>query len=313
MDHNSDLPVVVFANRKDFFLTKICISSIRFYYPDVEIFLVKDFLNGPFNTDRFCKVYRVKEIKMGTRYFGWAAAKVHFLLNTSIAKRRYLCIDSDIIFLGRVLERFRDINADFILHPEYTNDEKSQSSKDTYLDIDAIKQLYPDYYYPGFYFNTGQTVVTPGLVDHHLLTPGFIPSKYPFYVNRSFFPCADQSVLNAALPNLLNTGLKVEVLPFMQWSVFFFQHEKNSKLQAFLDGNFGHLVHYAGDVRVVNLNKMRGSELLYFHQNNYRLKLNFIERLLDKLQDQVLSNSFINRLYYIKNKVYIKYIVKTHL
>lgn len=32
------ISVVIFANRRDFFLTKLCVASIRYYYPEIEIF-----------------------------------------------------------------------------------------------------------------------------------------------------------------------------------------------------------------------------------------------------------------------------------
>lgn len=37
-----DLTVVVCCNRKDYFFARICVASIRYYYPEINIEIIKD-------------------------------------------------------------------------------------------------------------------------------------------------------------------------------------------------------------------------------------------------------------------------------
>ena len=57
---NKEISIVVFCNAKDYFLTKICVASIRHFYPDIEILLVKDELNGKFSTRILERNFKVK-------------------------------------------------------------------------------------------------------------------------------------------------------------------------------------------------------------------------------------------------------------
>jgi hypothetical protein len=75
---NNEITIVVFANAKDFFLTKICIASIRYFYPDVEIFIVKDELNGKFYSRTLEKKFNTKELKLSKKYFGWGGQNFIF-------------------------------------------------------------------------------------------------------------------------------------------------------------------------------------------------------------------------------------------
>ncbi|WP_394771887.1 hypothetical protein [Mucilaginibacter sp.] len=66
----NDLTVVVCCNRKDVFLARICIASIRYYYPDIDIELVKDSGNGTFNTYELEKYFGVKVVDLGIKKLG---------------------------------------------------------------------------------------------------------------------------------------------------------------------------------------------------------------------------------------------------
>lgn len=300
------IPIVVFTNRKDFYLAKICIASIRFYYPKVEIFLVKDLLNGPFCTRVLRKTHNVKLIKLSKRYFGWSAAKIHFLLNEQLDKKRFLCIDADIIFLGRVLDKLVKNDFAFVVHPSYVkhlDDLESQQAKQQYFDINQVKKVYKQYHFPGYFFNGGQTVVTPGLIDKNIFAPCFDLNKYPYYKNRQLFPTVDQSILNAIFATI---PFKIGTVDFMRWSVNFFNDKSNLDVTKFSSGDFEYLLHYAGDLRSPDLNKMRGTELLSFFQDLYRKKLNVFQRKLDVLQNFTNSLDFLSRILYFKNRILIK-------
>lgn len=42
--------VYINTHRYDYKLTCICVASVRYWYPDIEIYLIKDYRRGDFNT-----------------------------------------------------------------------------------------------------------------------------------------------------------------------------------------------------------------------------------------------------------------------
>ncbi|MDD1443968.1 hypothetical protein MEO93_27235 [Dolichospermum sp. ST_sed3] len=311
MEIVNNIAIVVFANRKDFCLTKICISSIRYYYPDVEIFIVKDKLNGNFNTRRLCKAFNIGILDLGRKYYGWGAAKIHFILNKDIPRKRYLCLDSDIIFVGRFLDKLASMQEEFIVNPDWHDDPHHKDVVDLYIDITKIKKYYPDFNYPGYFFNTGQFVATPGIINEVYFSKAFDPLNYPYYKDSDTFPLVDQGVINAVLPIFgKRENLKIGTLGFMAWSVSFFNDSDNQRFEKFEDGEIPLLVHYAGDIRTHHLEKMKGVNLLKKFQQMYLLKLSKTACLFDKLQDKICAIKFINLLLYKKNRIYIQ-VLKT--
>ena len=307
MNKNNRISVVVFANRKDFFFTKICIASIRYYYPDIEIFLVKDQLNGNFRTRKLRNVYNVKLLHLSKKYFGWSAAKLHFLLNKNIEAKRYLCLDSDIIFVGRVMEKLEEVEAQFIFNPHYLDPPFSDYMKQIFLDPHEIQRVFADYEYPGYFFNAGQTVVVPGLITPDLLSSCFDCERYPYYKNQDIFRTVDQSILNAVIPVLKNRK-KIEVaeLEYMKLSIDFFSGEVNNDFDKIKEGKNAFMVHYAGEFRDRNLSKMRGEQILGGFRNLYYTNLSNFERWLDKVQDIYNSNKLISFLLLKSNRLWIE-------
>lgn len=99
-----EISVVIFCNKKDFYLTRICVASIRYYYPSISIFILKDYLNGYFDSKELENAFNVSVLDLGIEKYGWAAAKIHFLLNRKLNWKKVLMLDSDIIFIGPFLE-----------------------------------------------------------------------------------------------------------------------------------------------------------------------------------------------------------------
>jgi hypothetical protein len=60
----NDLTIVVCCNKKDFFFARICIASIRYYYPDINIELIKDPGNGKFNSGELEKYFNVIDVEL---------------------------------------------------------------------------------------------------------------------------------------------------------------------------------------------------------------------------------------------------------
>lgn len=299
----SDLPIVIFANRKDYFFTKICITSIRYFYPDNKIYLVKDNLNGPFCTKQFRKMYGVAILKLSKKYFGWSAAKIHFLLDKKIPVKRYLCLDSDIVFLGKVLDKFEDESFPFVVHPAYVEDPHTELYKNQYIDVSKVNDFCEGYSYPGYFFNAGQTIVTPGIITTEHLKTSFNPSRFPYYLNQQFFKTVDQSILNAVFPTLKN---KVGVSDFVVWSGNYFNDKPDVKFEKYASGETKYLLHYAGDLRTYQIDRMKGRAILSHYKEIYLNRMPALYRVLDSLENKLNGSNMLSRFFYILNKVKIK-------
>jgi hypothetical protein len=301
--------IVVFANRRDFCLTKICVASIRYFYPEVKILLVKDLLNGNFNTSRLQQAFNIKVLHTRKKFYGWGAAKVHFLLNQEVPQERYLCLDSDTIFVGKVLEIINKTSSPFVVNAVKFDPPIQAPEIELYVCPESVKEHYPDYEYPGYFFNTGQIVVTPGIIDKGLLFPSFDVDNYPFYKNRDVFRLVDQAVLNAILPVLSKRkNIKIGTCHFMEWSVTFFSDNYNCKFEDLIHKSFPFIIHYAGDIRTFKLEEMRGAQILITYRQQYYANLSKAEIWKDKLQDKLYSVNWVTQVLYRKNWLLMKFL-----
>jgi len=214
-----------------------------------------------------------------------------------------LCIDSDIIFLGKVLDKFANNSFPFVIHPTYVEDPHTDHYRNQFIDVSKAKEYYPKYKYPGYFFNAGQTVVIPGVLTKELLAPSFDPEYYPYYKNQDFFKTVDQSILNTIFPIIPEP---VGVADFVVWSGNYFDAKGNVEFNDYENGETKYLLHYAGDIRTYKLYKMRGEKLLRFFQDTYRAKLSWTGQIVDKLQNVLNSSNALARFFYLKNKLKIK-------
>ena len=59
------------CTRGDFRLTRICVASIRYWYSDIPIVLIKDLMNGDFDTTEVEKHFNVSLYEQKVRAYGW--------------------------------------------------------------------------------------------------------------------------------------------------------------------------------------------------------------------------------------------------
>lgn len=306
MSNASPIAVAVFANSLDFWFTKICVASIRYYYPDVRIYLVKDKLNGDFDTSILTRRFNVEPLELGRKYYGWGAAKIHFVAHDRLPAGRYLVLDSDIIFLGKVLDRLQANPAGIIVNAERHKEPFGPAVFENYFDPAAVKKSFGNYDYPGFFFNSGQIVITSGGAPKDAFRGCFDFDNYPYFTNRSMFPSPDQSIFNYVLP----TVAKERAIPlsgddFMLWSMKFFEDPKADTIETLKSG-IPYLVHYAGDTRTYTLADMNGRSMLNFFKEYYYSRLNGAERIRSDRQDRLLADKRYTKLLYRKNRLLMK-------
>ena len=306
----NDLTVVVCCNKKDFFLARICIASIRYYYPDIAIELIKDMGNGYFNTREAEEAFNVKNINLGIEKMGWSGAKFHYLYAMPKGKK-VLMLDADIVFIGRFIERLLpDVEQyDYVVSNEHAEDPYASWVKEIYFDTKKIEANFPAYKYPGFFFNAGQMFVTTGSIDTNVLNDYFDVENYPYWKNSSLFPLVDQSVYNYLLPTLAaQNKLKLGSADFMLWGMskeslkISLNEVKNKTLES-------GLIHWAGCFRNPYVSKMLRGDILVFFEKFYYKNIRFgyikmnkkrLEYLLDFTLKSIYKSTFKKGLQFFR-------------
>jgi hypothetical protein len=287
----------------DYWQTKICVASIRKWYPEMPIELIKDKLKGDFSSAGLEDKFGVTICQMPIDRFGWGVSKIEPYFFD--AKERVLIIDSDIIFVGTVLDQLGKSDEDFIVSPEYPEDPHAEWFKGTYYDIGKIrKSVDPDYVYPGYVFNTGQMVCTTGLFDRVDFEEFVDYGGIPKLKHDGVLSCADQGILNYLLPKLEQSGrISVGRVVYQVWS----KHEitQTFKISEISDGaGYPYLIHWAGDnSRCIRF--LHRADLLFYFQKEYysrfclgelrRFAYNF-ERLVTHYRIRLFSH-YLKRLF----------------
>lgn len=255
----------------DYWQTKICVASIRKFYPDIKIDLIKDNLKGTFSTIEMEKKFSVGICAMPRDRFGWGVSKIEpFFFDQN---ERVLIMDSDIIFIGPLLDKVESCDEDFIVSPEYPDDPNADWFKGTYYDIGKIRDtIEPGFEYPGVVFNTGQIVCTTGLFKREDFETFIDYGDVPTLKHGSILACADQGILNYLLPKLEKNGrITMGRADYQVWS----KHEitRSFKLEEIANGDgYPYLIHWAGDnSRCIRF--LQRADLLFYFQKQYYSKL----------------------------------------
>lgn len=275
--------IAIFCHKKDFFLAQILVASIRYYYPDVEIYLCKDLLSGKFDTSGMEKFWAVKILDLGIDKFGWSAAKMHFYLSDELKGKKVLLLDSDIIFTGRVLDRLVPLamESDVVVSDEYHFGNEGEWLKKQYYDIDVVQKMHPDFRLPGYYFNCGQLIARSRLFTPDEVQQVFDKDKFPFWLNRRDFPLVDQGILNYLLPyKEQKNEIKIAKNRFYIWIDS--DEARAMDFNGVMDGEkYPYMIHWAGNERIPYTYGMGRGDLLAYFQKLYfdKIPLGRIKRL----------------------------------
>jgi lipopolysaccharide biosynthesis glycosyltransferase len=255
--------VYIACHKKDFWQTRICVASIRYWYPEFPISLIKDLSSGEFSTKEMEISCNVEIADFQYTKFGWGVSKFEPLFIEN--KSRIMIIDSDIVFLGRVIDYLNDYVEDFVIDDANTN-----YFRKTYYDLNKInKDLNPDFIFPGFAFNTGQFLCTTGLVKRTDFED-FVEwreNKVPILKKSQIFACADQGILNYFLQQRAQKFcLSLGRAKFMIWGnseeVFEIKLEKILSKEG-----YPKLIHWAGGFK--SFEKINRIDIVLFFQKQY--------------------------------------------
>ena len=274
-----EIKIVVACFKKDIHLARICVASVRYWYPDIDIYLLKDLSFGDFSTREIeinfnCKIFKTKRKK-----FGWPWSKLEVLFHEE--KALWFFIDSDIVFVGRVLDNFSEVGySTFCVTGEKLPSESDPEINANYLNIELVKsKINQDYLYPGFVFNGGQILISSGLLTQHDFADVIsfdieIKNKFP-----EIFKHGDQGILNYKLSSLhQQKRINLVYLDFWAWpntplaKSFNLDEIGNKKSRPYL-------IHWAG-MKPIKFSKTPHIEILNFYENYYFLVLKIVNKRL---------------------------------
>lgn len=234
--------VVISCYRLDLQFTRICVASIRFWYPDIPIWLLKDQRYGNFSSSEIEEYWNVQVYPARRKELGWGAGKLEVM--TELPARRFLFLDSDTAFAGRVLDRLEKFDENLVVeNKDYV---AINEVEDQFFSVDRIRQLDPAFEFPGFGFNTGQILVTTGLITKEDFE-GFLDWQTLNVKHPEIFKKGEQGLLNYVVLRKIQKGeLTLRREPLMVWPGEI-GHARHIQVADFTsDGRHQKVIHWAG-------------------------------------------------------------------
>jgi hypothetical protein len=280
--------VYINTYKYDFPFAKICIASIRYWYPDIPIFLIKDMGAGPFDTSVIESKLNVGVLDTAGKSFGWGFGKFEPLFKEG--KESFLFMDADTAMVGPVLDQMKAIVGDFVVDKEVTTLEKIIS---LYYDPEKIRNLFSDFIFPGYCFNTGQWIGTSGILKRSDFETLVSWDPKPSLKFPEVFKQADQGVFNFIIHRKeLERQLTVVKTQIMVWpekgaADFIDLSALKNKSQ-----KFPFIIHWAG-MKENRLKDFPRADILTFYRDYYYLLVGESFRKYDNLS--VLLNRWQHR------------------
>ena len=259
--------VYIATHRGDLRLTRICVASVRRWYPDIPIFLLKDFAQGDFSTREIEDRWNVDLWPTKERSFGWGFIKLEPLFAPE--RTRYLVLDSDIVFVGRVIDALEKFDQDFVVQQEV---QEPDAIPLLYFDASGIRKSFnASFEGPAFTFNTGQYVATSGVLqraDFDRLVRWSEPRRV---LKPEFFNPSDQGVLNYVVLEKASAGaISVARTPFMKWGATEMSEFEVRSLSE--DSPYPYLIHWAG-LKKRRIGRMLRSDILREFERAYYARI----------------------------------------
>jgi hypothetical protein len=253
--------VYVAASEYDARFTRICVASIRHFYPTVTVRL----LPGGLLERNLCEEMRlhwgVSIADIPSHDWGWGFVKLEPLFGPP--GERFFVVDSDTVFAGRVLDAWEG-SADFLV------DDEPQTETDThrlYYDWRKVADTDPGSAPPQFVFNSGQWFGTAGKLtreDFEAWIEWTMPRRLR---HPGLFMPGEQGVLNYVINRVAARGfLRIDRRKIMRWPMHGMEGIDAASITAGVAPPV--VVHWAG-IKRARLNTMPGADVLNFFERIY--------------------------------------------
>lgn len=268
-------------------LARICVASIRHWYPEIPIYLIKDEKNGKFDTSTLEKYWDVKVFNNQTPFTHGIWTVLAPMLTPG--EDKCLVIDADIVFVGYVLDLLNESTEDFVINVEYKEEGVLNTENFTNYNFNyhKLKEFDPAYKFQGYTFNAGQIVFTEGKLQLDDLNglveygSGTIVNKYP-----EIFTLDDQSLLIYILHK--KEQMKKATIgkrKFMVWP----KYEKEAVSTDDINDKAvasAYIMHWAGICEFKYISRMTYSNVLRYYNDFYYSRVRFgkCHRIIDQLK-----------------------------
>jgi len=208
--------VCITCCKADFHLTRICVASVRYWYPEIPIYLIKDHTQGNFSSVALEKNWGVQPLTPDPLFLGWGFVKLAGFFRPEDS--RILMLDSDTVMVGRVIDALEQVAADFIVAGERVAHPGHPLIRKHYFDWDKLKNFDPDFEFEGYCFNGGQLVARTGVLTKADFDPLVIWNRPVALKYPDIFFEGDQGVLNYLLQKKSRRQeLTVALADFSRW------------------------------------------------------------------------------------------------
>jgi hypothetical protein len=248
----------------DIHLARLCLASIRYWYPRLPVSLLCDQGAGPCDPGALLRWPHVHYHPMSRPRLS-VFSKLEPLF--SHGHGRFLYLDADIVLIGPLLERLEGYDADFIVSPEGKDD---SAHRDLYgFDEKRLRHLDPDFQPPGFVFNAGQWVGTGNIFRREEFDPWVDWDNGPCIRDPDTFKFQDQSLWNYLLFKAAASGrVSLNDVPFYIYAPMASPEINHDTLRA--RSTPPSLVHWPGR-KSTNLDEMARPDLLRFFDEQARI------------------------------------------
>jgi hypothetical protein len=262
--------IYVLCHAGDLWLAKIAVASIRHWYADVPVTLIKDRTQGDFNTAEIERCWNTSSMVLANDRCGPGFAKIELLLRRR--RERFLVVDADTVMCGPVLRQLEQFTDDFVVSGPPVDNPGDAWFTSTYFDLDRLLASDPGFRFPGYAFNTGVFVGTSGILTREVFAPHLnwtspIELKAP-----EVFSCADQGLLNYVLMKLAaGGGLTLRSADFMIWG--FSDEAKQLEVRRIATRRgYDAVLHYAG-AKPRSIIEFPAAEILLHFDRSYHRAL----------------------------------------
>jgi GT2 family glycosyltransferase len=259
--------VYVAASTHDARYTRICVASIRYFYPELPIRLLVGGRLQHGLADELQLYWNVGIADLAAEgEYGWGFVKLEPLFGPR--GERFLILDSDTVLTGPILDVQAECKAPFLVDGEAQPDRRA---KEIYYDWQSVRKVDPGARRPEFLFNTGQWFGTAGVLMRDDFAP-WVEWTMPRRLHPpSLFMNGEQGILNYVLnQKAAKDGLRVERRQIMHWpghSMHGLDAEAVSRRAA-----EPRVVHWAGMKRI-RQRDMIGADLLAYFEKAYYQRL----------------------------------------
>lgn len=252
----------------DYHMCHICVASIRFWYPKIQITLIKDLNQGDFNTYLIEKTYNVNVFET-KETFGWGYGKLEPLFLKR--KETFLVLDSDTVIVGDIISLVQDIKADFIVDDEMQTNSRFN---EIYYEKGLVKKITSSFEPLDFSFNSGQWFGTAGIISRREFDSTIEwtcprKNKYPEILKNG-----EQGHMNYHFHRLLQLNkISVQRLNIMKYPLSADYLKVKVNILKNKDSSQKAIIHWAGIKK--SLIFMPNKNVLFFYLNELRKETNF--------------------------------------